>query len=277
MSNRYFEKTGVYDPSKPRPGELFQLKFDGHWTCLKRDKDGKVTVTTRIGTDITEKLKWHPAVARAATALPPGTVLLGELWLPGATSSGIKTAINDKHEDLSFTPFAIARCAPIPLQELEHWSLWRVNNQLRMWGYSVINPTEKPPFGFQNELPRDIEGYVVKLSNLLGWQKWKPVKTIDLIVCGVTQGQGKYEGKVGALRVRTSEGHEVAQISGMTDEQRNYFTAISPIGRVVEVQYQEVGSKGRLRFPQFIRTRDDKARSECGLDQDKALRSYYES
>ena len=275
MSNPYFDKTGVYDPAKPRAGEVFHLKLDGHWTCLKHSVDGVVSVTTRIGTDITSKVSWHRDVARLGGGTPPGTVILGEFWVPGKPSSAVKTAINEQSKELVFTPFAIARCAPIPLEELEQWSVVRANNQLRMWGYTPLDASSRPPFGFQSELPRDCEGYVVKLSNLLGWQKWKPVKTVDLIVCGVTEGQGKYTGKIGALRVRTAEGHEVAQISGMTDLQRDYFTAISPIGRVVEVQYQEVGSKGRLRFPQFIRTRDDKARSECGVNQDKAVEAYW--
>jgi ATP-dependent DNA ligase len=115
-----------------------------------------------------------------------------------------------------------------------------------------------------------IEGYVFKNGNILDYAKWKPVRTIDLIVSGTTKGQGKYKGMVGALRACTTEGFEVAKVSGMDDATRASIDN-GTFGRIIEVAYQGVGAKGRLRHPRFIRWREDKLSDGCKVSQDPEL------
>ena len=108
-----------------------------------------------------------------------------------------------------------------------------------------------------------------KDGNLLNFEKWKPVKTLDAVVTDIKPGKGKYDNQVGAL-ILSVEGREVANVSGMSDAERAAMGEHN-IGQVVEVAYQYVGSKGRLRHPRFIRFRDDKLPEQCLLSQDSDL------
>lgn len=254
----------------------YQPKLDGHWTAIERLSFTEIRISTRLPTDITAKLEWHP-IHTLAFRLPENTAVLGELWLPGSPSSEIKTAINAQDSRLRFTAFAASVGdnwgMPVPLA-----MAW-----IRGQGFTVPQADtcatyEEPPFGF-GDLPPDVEGYVCKDGNLLGWRKWKPVKTIELVVKGRTPGEGKYAGLIGALICKTACGCEVARVSGMSDEMRKAITKRYEtgqlIGAVVEVAYQEVGSRGRLRFPRFRCFRPDKKAVQCTLSQDPDLNVYW--
>ena len=58
----------------------------------------------------------------------------------------------------------------------------------------------------------------------------------------------------------------VCECSGMTDEERDYFTRnrFSALGSVVEVKANEImKDSGRLRHPRFLRVRNDKEPDRC--------------
>jgi ATP-dependent DNA ligase len=105
------------------------------------------------------------------------------------------------------------------------------------------------------------------------WSKAKNERTIDLVVMGMRMGKGKYWGMCGSLRLGIG-GIEVARCSGMDDDVREIITN-DDIGRVVEVKYERMGSKGRLQHPRFMCWRDDKKASDCHFDQDPELETYY--
>jgi ATP-dependent DNA ligase len=114
------------------------------------------------------------------------------------------------------------------------------------------------------------DGVVFKNGMYQEWAKLKHQKTIDLIVTGIKPGKGKYAGMCGSLECAVAEGVEVANVSGMNDTDRQ---DIGPhdIGRVVEVEYERVGSRGRLQHPRFLWFRPDKKPEQCTADQDPAL------
>lgn len=99
------------------------------------------------------------------------------------------------------------------------------------------------------------------------WMKWKPTITVDLQVVGVEEGTGRNKGRLGAL---ICAGHddgkdiEVNVGSGFSDEDREAFWVGSRlvIGRTAEILCdvitQNQDGTYSLRFPRFVRFRDDK-------------------
>lgn len=275
----------------PGKGLVFRyahIKRDGNYTNLCRNATtGNVHLFTSNPTDITEQLRFMRQFS-IFERLPRGINLIGELWLPGGKAEDIKTAIKDCNPDLQFECFGILHW-PDLLQSINsaHWKLetcrelvesiglpWVPHYELRGMDIAVQLMAEIEAGTYAD---KDVEGLVFKNGNLADWHKWKPRKTIDLVIKGFEQGNGKYLNQIGAIVCQTTEGYEVANVSGMSDTQRAYMSqnTDSLIGQVVEVEYQNVGNKGRLRHPAFVRMREDKTPAECPANQDEALEQYW--
>jgi DNA ligase len=82
----------------------------------------------------------------------------------------------------------------------------------------------------------------------------KPYDDAEATVITHLPGKGKFAGKLGSLRVRTSEGREFSLGSGFTDAQRESPPAI---GTVVTYRFRGLTAKGLPRFPAFLRVRKD--------------------
>lgn len=245
-------------------------KLDGHWTRIEKSASGAVTITTSRPTDITDALSQYPFSIAARTLVPCGTTIFGELYVPGTRASSVKTFIKDGDLRLRFKAFAVETMP-------EEASLEEVEAACKTWGIEFAPYLVSP----HNEWPPPIklgaEGWMFKDGNLLNWQKYKTESTIDLIIDRFTDGDGKYLGLIGSIVCRTTEGHIVANASGMSDEERVDMTLNEEkyLGAVVELEYQYVGSRGRLRHPRFVRFRDDKSSEECSVDQDSTLEKIW--
>ena len=244
-----------------RPRKWAQVKVDGHRLEVLRDETGRVRCFTRTPTEI--DLSWHPLAGAAWSRLPLGTTLVGELWIPGKHASQVKTAIGARDPALTFSPFSVSS-APAEL------SLQHIEERLRLWGFSDLLPYWEP----RDTLLEDwmtakaacewAEGIVYKSGNWLDEAKWKPVLTADLVVRRVNDAKGmKYLGLPGSLECGLFLGEAIADVGGLTMQQRLEFSDDPPVGKVVEVKYDRVDSGGRLRFPRFVRLRDDKSPEEC--------------
>ena len=105
----------------------------------------------------------------------------------------------------------------------------------------------------------DIPYFKGKKSNKL--MKFKTMESQDCEIIGVYEGQGKYVGSLGGLRLLQEDGVTNCDCgSGFSDQDREWIwdNSSSVIGRVAEIKYQELTDDGVMRFPIFLRYRGDK-------------------
>lgn len=116
--------------------------------------------------------------------------------------------------------------------------------------------------GFEGTMVKDLDS-TYKCKRSYDVQKIKDMETLDLTVVRVEEGESKYEGMLGAFVVEF-EDNEVHVGSGYTDADREQFwrERNNLVNRTIEVRFQEISTnkegKKSLRFPVFLRFRDDK-------------------
>jgi DNA ligase 1 len=84
--------------------------------------------------------------------------------------------------------------------------------------------------------------------------KVKPHTDGEAVVIGHKPGKGKYEGKMGSLRVKTADGREFSVGSGFTNAER---AAPPRIGSRITYRYRGLTKNGLPRFPTYLQVPDE--------------------
>lgn len=114
-----------------------------------------------------------------------------------------------------------------------------------------------------------------KVSGEVSMTKYAKAGLIGAIRCGqfstrVPDPTEAHDGIPVAKRVHSL--HEVATVSGMTDDLRAQFTKHPKkyIGKVIEIEHNGREPTGRFRHPRFNRFRDDKTAKDCVYRDDES-------
>jgi len=136
-------------------------------------------------------------------------------------------------------------------------------------GQYVLNVTEYDAFqkkaldaGYEGIMVKDL-GAPYQFKRTKHVRKVKPYETWDGTIVGWELGDpnGKWRHGFGAFKVVFQEGGEVTSVGGgFTDELRKeiYKNPDRYVGTTIEVKGQEMTEHGAVRFPVFVRFRDDK-------------------
>lgn len=253
------------------------VKMNGHRLFAYRDGLGVLRALTTLPTDITSQVRRYPWWSALARRLPPSCAVEGELCALTDRASDVKSLLaREDDSNLRLVAFAVPFWRGYFIPEAP---LGDARSMCERLGLQFAEYSEYDPSVSYEQLARDrgIEGFVLKEANYRSWFKVKPTRTIDLVVKSFREGRGKHLGFVGAIVCETSEGHEVASVGGMSDDERYAINEQADVGRVVEVRYQCVGANGRLQHPRFVRWRDDKVPARCGTWQDEELYLWWAS
>jgi DNA ligase-1 len=106
----------------------------------------------------------------------------------------------------------------------------------------------------------DIPYYRGRSSNKM--MKFKTMHSFDCKVVSVYAGDkgSKYQNTLGGLIVTQENGQQCGVGSGFTDAERDYIwnNPKDAIGRVAEIKFQELSQDKIMRFPIFMRWRNEK-------------------
>lgn len=258
-------------------------KIDG-WFVMLDYIDGEWgKLTSRAGREI-PSLDYLNEYFPKALVPKQDTRLIFEATIPDMQFHELNGVLNRKYEDAENVVLNLHDAVWLDMPEIsfkDRWSsiqgifnhLWLVlKEQVQLIPVLAISSQEDVFYYHFNQVTSSGgEGIILKNYNsgyFFGKRnahlmKIKEECTKDLAVVGMVEGEGKYQGTLGALIVQSRDGTK-HQVSGMTDEQRNLWweDRTSIIGKVAEIKAMKELPDGQLREPRFKCVRYDKTLAE---------------
>lgn len=270
-----------------------QIKSDGMRINLRKKADNTIEAKTRNGKLVYHRNRWNHFLQH----IPPSVILDGEALVVidgviqdrkvgnGILNKVIKETATDEELDsvvfvfwdvitdtafytgVGETPYSDRiEILNTMFDETKFTTLGRVKIS-KTWKISDMSEATAL---FNGVVSEGGEGLVLKNIDSV-WEdkrsknlvKMKVENDADLVITDWVEGEGKYEGKMGALTASTADGKLVVNVgSGFTDEQREKYTS-DVIGKVMTVKYNEIISDKKkktksLFLPIFVEMREDK-------------------
>lgn len=244
-----------WTPGRDPSGFLVSEKFDG----VRALWDGR-TLRFRSGRAVVAPAAWLQAL--------PAAPLDGELWIGRGQFEAVSGLARRETADAALWRQVQYLVFDQPGESgpfAERYA--RLTALLRRQAVPWLRAVEQTPVASERALQDRLsavlalggEGLVLHRASAL-WApgrsgavfKFKPERDAEAEVIGHTPGKGKYQGLVGALRVRTPEGVEFALGSGLSDAQRR---EPPPVGAWVTYRFRDVTEAGVPRFATFVRER----------------------
>ncbi len=234
----------MWTPERLRPLDRtdqagpWQRKLNGHRLTLFAQEDGRVLA---FGRQVRPDLELSRLLE--VPRLPPLTMVDGELWAPSDRSGDARRG--------NLVAFALPWLAGEWLgdedpfvQEARLVKLGLATVACHVWRGHEHAAARVAEQGW--------EGYVIHERAYRGWWRWKPTRTLDAVVVGLIPSTSPtHLGETGSVRIAWDGGE--GRCAGMRDADRRD----AALGRVLEVEFQDTGSRGGLIHPRFLRWRDD--------------------
>lgn len=265
----------------PRDRWDLQPKYDGCFGLATIWEVGPSTMKSRTGEDYSVSCRHILAELRDAVDGTRGqgwhcAVFLGEVWHPewsfpvisgkfrkGAPCPELLFVAND------MLPQGLVTTEPYAKRHadlLVHLPMYGKGDSGATFvvqdTHLDVRPTEQALLlqgrgGYDGAILRDMHaGYHIGTARNGEIVKVKPTLSLDLRCTGVTAGEGKHAGKIGALTV-LYKGQYVGVGTGLSDKDReqpdDYW-----VGSIVEVECMGVSTEGKLREPRLKGIRIDK-------------------
>jgi len=258
-----------------------QPKLDGYRCIAKTDTDGEWELFSRNG----KKYENFPSIIEALEKYgDPEMVYDGEIMSDDfqamqktafttkkkRTVGDVSYYIFDALQDNEFARKACFRDFKLRMEELGRWyqHAWEHGATPLIKVASFFCKTwedvyERHEFftecGYEGTIVRLNKPYEFKRTDNL--MKIKEMKSQDCHIHQVVRGKGKFSNTMGAIKVLQEDGQTLCEVgTGFTDKMRNDFweNRRGLLHKTVEIKYQELTPDGVMRFPVFLRFRDDK-------------------
>lgn len=260
-------------------GVFASPKFDGY-RCLAVINQGKVTLYSRAGTEFLN----FPSIAESLErSFPTASLVLdGEIMSDDFQSMQKSAFANKRGTTVGDVKYFVFGYIPYSewntksfnmktsqrLQELTDLKSSFEENIVLVNQRFITSADDAYKFeaecmeqGYEGAmLLPDIPYYLGKKSNKL--LKLKTMQSQDCRIVGLYEGEAgsRNDGVMGGVDLIQENGVACRCGSGFTDSDREYMwnNKAEFIGKIAEIKYQELTEDGVMRFPVFLRWRNDK-------------------